>query len=60
VTACGCHDINGDLIIGDIRKQSLREIRKGQDFKNIIQKFKDGDLNGLICNNCPHKKWVAL
>ncbi len=52
VTACGCHDINGDLIIGDISRQSIREIRRNIEFQKIIDQFNRGDLRGLICYRC--------
>ncbi len=52
VTACGCHDINGELLIGDIQKQSISEIRKGAYFKEIVCKLKQGNLGGLVCHKC--------
>lgn len=55
VTACGCLDINGELIIGDIRRQSIREIREGAAFKELIQRFKRGNLNGTICYGCQNE-----
>ena len=56
VTACGCRDIDGELVIGDIRKQSIREIRRGEKFKKLVNQFKCGDLRGLICYRC---SWVT-
>lgn len=52
VTACGCLDINADLVIGDIREQSIQEIRQGPKFQELFNRFKHGDLRGLICYNC--------
>jgi len=52
VTACGCHDINGELFIGDIRKQGISDIRKGPFFKNIARKLKSGDLRDVVCHRC--------
>jgi len=56
VTACGCLDLDGELIIGDIQRQSIREIREGADFQKLIIRFNQKKLNGLICCNCSHKQ----
>lgn len=52
VTACGCHAYDEGLIIGDIRKQSIKQIGKGAEFKEILNHFKSGDLRGLKCYGC--------
>lgn len=60
VTACGCLDVDGDLVIGDIRKQTIREIRNGVGVKRLKRLFKQGDLRGLICYECDHKRKTLL
>ena len=45
-------DINADLIIGDIRENSIQEIRQGSEFQKLLDKFNCGDLRGLICYRC--------
>lgn len=55
VTACGCLDINGELIIGDIREQSIRAIKEGEKFRKLVRRFNQGDLKGLICYECNNK-----
>lgn len=53
VTACGCYDSNADLKIGHLGEQSLADIRKGPEFKRILDAFRCGDLNGVpMCSKC--------
>lgn len=53
VTACGCYDSNADLKIGHIAEQSLAEIRKGAEFRRILDAFRSGDLTGIpMCSKC--------
>ncbi|QTD53490.1 radical SAM protein [Sulfidibacter corallicola] len=53
VTACGCLDPNGDLLIGDIKSTNIASIRTGEAFQNILNTFMDGDLKNLpLCNEC--------
>jgi radical SAM protein with 4Fe4S-binding SPASM domain len=52
VSIC-CNDYNRDLIIGDIKKNSLKEILEGDKLKNI-QEAHEGDIfsTNLICKGC--------
>jgi MoaA/NifB/PqqE/SkfB family radical SAM enzyme len=53
VTGCPCFDAHGELVIGDIRKQSFREIRRGAEFQRILRCFKVGDLHEVpMCYRC--------
>ena len=53
VTACGCLDNNGSLAIGDIRKNSLAEIRLGDCYQSMIRAFVDDDLSAFpMCAKC--------
>ena len=53
VTACGCLDNSSALIIGDIRKETLREMRYGQRFEAMLQAFIAGDVSSIpLCRNC--------
>lgn len=52
VTACGCHAYDDGLLIGDIHKQSILQMRKGSEFQKILGHFKRGDLRGLKCYGC--------
>lgn len=53
VTACGCIDANGALLIGDITRQTMREIRQGQPYQALLQRFLTKDLAGVpLCETC--------
>jgi len=53
VTACGCLDNSSALVIGDIRRQGLREMRYGDRFEALLQAFASGDISGLpLCSTC--------
>lgn len=53
VTACGCLDNSAALLIGDIKTQSLREMRHGPQYEAMLQAFMNGDISGLpLCAKC--------
>ena len=53
VTACGCLDGKRELIIGDIKNDSLLGIRNGTKFLNIVKDFLGGDINNIsLCSKC--------
>jgi pyruvate-formate lyase-activating enzyme len=53
MTACGCLDNNGSLAIGDIRTQTIAEIRAGSRFQSMIEAFVKGDVSKLpFCSKC--------
>jgi hypothetical protein len=53
VTACGCLDNNGSLTIGNLRKNSLAEIRPGDRYQSMIRAFLDDDLSAFpLCAKC--------
>ena len=53
VTACGCLDNAGAMIIGDIRTQTLRDIMHGAPYETLLQRFMGGDLRGMpLCEKC--------
>lgn len=53
VTACGCYDSNAELRIGHIAEQSLADIRKGAEFRRILDAFRSGELAGIpMCGKC--------
>ena len=47
-----CFDFDAKLTIGDTKKDSIRDILKGEIFTEIQRKHKSGDLEGLICDLC--------
>lgn len=53
VTACGCYDSNAELKIGHIAEQSLADIRKGAEFRRILDGFRRGELADVpMCGKC--------
>lgn len=52
-----CFDYNGELLLGDLKKQSLREIFDSEAYKKILKHHTSGDFNGsgLICENCDQR-----
>jgi sulfatase maturation enzyme AslB (radical SAM superfamily) len=53
VTACGCYDSNAELKIGHIGESSLADIRRGAEFRRILDAFKSGDVSGVaMCGKC--------
>jgi MoaA/NifB/PqqE/SkfB family radical SAM enzyme len=53
VTACGCYDANGQLEIGDITKESLKDIMEGRKFRRILKAFEKGSVGHVpLCNKC--------
>jgi radical SAM protein with 4Fe4S-binding SPASM domain len=58
VTACGCLDVNGELIVGNIFKNSIAEIRKGKKFADFVNKLNTGNVSNLMCSKCNSLKWL--
>ncbi|MBC7905430.1 MAG: radical SAM protein [Rhodospirillaceae bacterium] len=53
VTACGCYDSNAELKIGHMDQNSLADIRKGEDFRRILEAFRKGELADVpMCGKC--------
>lgn len=51
VSVC-CFDFNGQLIVGDTRTQSLRQIMHSEPFRGIRRAHEERKFEGLICNEC--------
>jgi radical SAM protein with 4Fe4S-binding SPASM domain len=52
VSAC-CRDYHGDLVVGDIMKQSYDEILKGKDLQNLQKAHENNNLKKYTpCDNC--------
>ncbi len=58
VTACGCLDVNGELVVGEINKEGIKEIRNGKLFNELVDKLNDGDISSLMCSNCDSLKII--
>ena len=52
-----CFDFNGQLLLGDLNKQSLKEIFNAKPFQKILGCHQIGDFKGskLICENCDQR-----
>ncbi len=52
-----CFDFDGKLTLGDLKKQSLKEIFNSALFNKIKECHRIGDFrrNGLICGNCDQR-----
>jgi organic radical activating enzyme len=52
-----CFDFDGKLLLGDLKKQSLKEIFESTMFKKILKHHTSGDYSGsgLICENCDQR-----
>ncbi len=51
VNACCCRDVEATLIIGNLKRESLREILAGAALKNLIARHERGDFPE-ICRAC--------
>lgn len=47
-----CFDYNGEMTVGDTKKDSIESIMKGDNFNIIREKHRSGDLKGLPCDTC--------
>ena len=53
VSACSCRDSEGVMEIGDIKTQSLAEIRSGPRYLTMLDAFMRRDLSNLpLCQKC--------
>jgi hypothetical protein len=53
ISACGCLDHKGTLMIGNIQSMTLGEARKSRTFRAIVEAFRAGDLHGVpLCASC--------
>lgn len=57
-TACGCLDVNGELIVGNINDDGIEKIRTEVQFKEFINKLDTGNVSSLMCRNCDSLKWI--
>ncbi len=47
-----CFDTNGEMTVGDLTKDSIEDILKGDMFEAIREKHRTGNLKGLPCETC--------
>lgn len=51
VSVC-CWDITKQLVIGDLTTQTFEEIYNSDTYKNIVEKHKNKDFQGILCYTC--------
>lgn len=51
VSPC-CFDINKELIVGDLKNQTIEQIYKSKEYYRIKEAHYNKDFQGLICQNC--------
>ncbi|MDJ0736163.1 MAG: radical SAM protein [Nostocaceae cyanobacterium] len=51
VNACACRDVEAELIIGDLKQESLSEIWAGKEIDKIIERHENGDFPD-VCKRC--------
>lgn len=51
VSACGCRDMEGDLLMGDLKTSSLKSIWLGENRAQFIKNQKNGNYDS-ICAGC--------
>jgi hypothetical protein len=51
VNACACRDVEASLIVGDLKKQSLKDILSGAALKDLIKRHEWDDFPD-ICKVC--------
>ncbi len=56
VTACGCLDVNGELVVGNIFDEGITEIRNSPEFTGFVNKLNTGNVSGLMCSRCDSLK----
>jgi FkbM family methyltransferase len=47
-----CRDVNGSLVLGDLRHQSLLEIWKGEKIRELREAFLRRDRDNPLCQSC--------
>lgn len=57
-----CFDYNGQLLLGDLNKQSLEEIFSSVPFNKILRCHETGIFDGsnIICENCDQRNKIRL
>lgn len=63
VTACGCTDCNGEMLLGDLREQTFKEIRQSERYRQWLGLFAEGRIREIpLCSRCsvPYKMDIDL
>jgi radical SAM protein with 4Fe4S-binding SPASM domain len=47
-----CYDFNKNMIVGDLKNQTIKEVINSSEMKYIQDKHKRNDFDNLICSDC--------
>ena len=47
-----CYDFNKEMIVGDLNHQSISDVLKSDKIKEIQEKHRNNDFQGLLCDKC--------
>jgi len=50
-----CFLTDAEVVLGDVRKQSLKKVLTGKPYKEFQEKHRKGNLEGLPCKNCDQR-----
>ena len=53
VNACACRDVEAQLIIGDLKSQTLDQVLSGSELHDLIERHDRGDLPE-VCRRCTY------
>ncbi|HAX77157.1 MAG TPA: hypothetical protein DCY88_15310 [Cyanobacteria bacterium UBA11372] len=51
VNACACRDVEAELIVGDVNRESLADVWESKKLEEIIQRHEQGDFPD-VCKRC--------
>lgn len=51
VNACACRDVEAELIVGDLKEETLPEIWAGKEIEELINRQESGDFPN-VCKRC--------
>ena len=55
VVAC-CYDVYGEMELGNLSSQNLKQIQNGKKIKELSKRLKNREIEGLPCEYC-EKPW---
>ncbi len=53
VNACACRDVEAELVVGDLERQSLEEVLAGPDLARLRKRHRRGDFPE-VCRRCTY------
>ncbi len=53
VNACACRDVEAELVVGDLARQSLRQVIDGPEIARLRERHREGDFPE-VCRRCTY------